>query len=202
MNKISNKKFIFLFLIVCLLCFLYLGSRGTLASYESELEDEINTTVAGIKILINDKDVTSGEMDTNIILDNITWENTHTREGKISPGSNGVIHLNVNPTGSEVAIMYEFQFVDKTSDDSKLINFGTITSDIALTRTGVDTYTGIFTLDDLEKLKKNNISIEFYFDDSEDIEGITEDNQVLDDLFEIHFHAVQYNGEAIIPYTG
>ena len=32
--------------------------------------------------------------------------------------------------------------------------------------------------------------------------GITVDNQVLSDLFEIHFHAIQYNGETITEYTG
>ena len=41
----------------------------------------------------------------------------------------------------------------------------------------------------------------FLFDYLTDTEGITEDNQVLDDLFEIHFHAIQYNGETITPYV-
>ena len=104
---------------------------------------------------------------------------------------------------SDVAILYEFRFVDKVIDEEKLLNFGDIVSeDSSFIRTGVDTYTGLFTLDDINNGKKANIHVDFYFDYLNDIEGITEDNQVFDDLFEIHFHAIQYKGEEIIPYSG
>ena len=33
------------------------------------------------------------------------------------------------------------------------------------------------------------------------MEAIEEDNQELDDLFEIHFHALQYRGEELVPYV-
>ena len=199
-----DKKFAIIFIIVVIVCFLYLGAKGTYTSYESEIEGRMNTSVAGIKLLINGVDVVAsgGTLDTRVILDNTTWESTHTREKKISPGSSGTIDLELDPSGSEVAILYEFRFVDKVIDDDKLLNFGDITCDHTLTRTAIDTYTGIIPLNDILSNDKIHLNVDFYFDYLNDIEGITEDNQGLDDLFEIHFHAIQYNGETITPYVG
>ena len=201
----QKKLFAFLFVVILTGCFLYLGARGTYTSYESEIEGNASASVAGIQLKINGEDVVGnndGTLDNRIILDNTTWVSTHTREEKISPGSTGTIDLALDPSGSEVAIKYDFRFVDKRIDDDKLLTFGSITSDDTFTRTGVDTYTGIFTLNDIENHKIVHISADFFFDYLTDIEGITEDNQVLDDLFEIHFHAIQYTGEAIEEYTG
>ena len=204
MEQGKRKKFIVVFLIIIVGCFLYLGGKITYTSFESEIDANAATPVAGIKMRINGVDVASSgdSLDNSIILDNTTWVSTHTREGKLSPGSTGTISFELDPSGSEVAILYEFRFVDKLIDDDKLINFDSITSDDTFVRTGVDTYSGIFTLEDIENSKKVNLSVDFYFDYLTDIEGITVDNQVLDDLFEIHFHALQYRGEELVPYTG
>ena len=200
-----NKKAAFIFLFLAIGYFFYLSSKSTYTSYESNITGKVNANTAGIHLSINGFDVmNSGEvLDNRIILENTTWESTHTREKKISPGSSGTIDLEVDPSSSDVAILYEFQFVDKVIDEEKLLNFGDIVSeDSSFIRTGVDTYTGLFTLDDINNGKKANIHVDFYFDYLNDIEGITEDNQVFDDLFEIHFHAIQYKGEEIIPYSG
>ena len=200
-----NKKITFIFLFLTIGCFFYLISKSTYTSYESNTTGKVNAKTAGIHLSINGFDVmNSGEvLDNRIILENTTWESTHTREKKISPGSSGTIDLEVDPSSSDVAILYEFQFVDKVIDEEKLLNFGDIVSDdSSFVRTGIDTYTGVFTLEDLNDEKKANIHVDFYFDYLNDIEGITEDNQVFDDLFEIHFHAIQYKGEEIIPYSG
>lgn len=200
-----NKKAAFIILFFAIGCFFYLSSKSTYTSYESNITGKVNANTAGIHLSINGFDaMNSGEiLDNRIILENTTWESTHTREKKISPGSSGTIDLEVDPSSSDVAILYEFQFVDKVIDEEKLLNFGDIVSeDSSFIRTGVDTYTGLFTLDDINNGKKANIHVDFYFDYLNDIEGITEDNQVFDDLFEIHFHAIQYKGEEIIPYSG
>ena len=200
-----NKKAAFIFLFFAIGCFFYLSSKSTYTSYESNITGKVNANTAGIHLSINGFDVmNSGEvLDNRIILENTTWESTHTREKKISPGSSGTIDLEVDPSSSDVAILYEFRFVDKVIDEEKLLNFGTIVSDdTSFVKTGVDTYTGLFTLDDINNGKKANIHVDFYFDYLNDIEGITEDNQVFDDLFEIHFHAIQYKGEEIVPYSG
>lgn len=201
--KDKKKKFTIVFIVIIISCFLYLGAKATYTSFESNIEGNVSVPVAGIHLKINGVDVidnNDGTLDNRIILDNTTWVSTHTREEKISPGSSGTIDLNLDPTGSEVAILYEFRFVDKKIDDDKLLTFGDITSNETLIRTGVDTYTGIISLDDIENNKTFRVSADFFFDYLNDIEGITEDNQVLDDLFEIHFHAIQYQGETITEY--
>jgi len=200
-----KKKYVFILLLLLVGCFFYLSSKATYTSYESNTTGKVNANTAGIHLSINGFDVmNSGDvLDNRIILENTTWESTHTREEKISPGSSGTIDLEVDPSLSEVAILYEFRFVDKVIDNEKLLNFGSIVSDdTSFVRTGIDTYTGVFTLDDISDGKKANIQVDFYFDYLNDIEGITEDNQTFDDLFEIHFHAIQYRGEEIVPYSG
>ena len=201
----KDKKIITIIcFVLCIGCILYLGAKATYTSYESQIEGNVANPVAGIHLKINGVDVVSnndGTLDNRVILDNTTWVSTHTREEKISPGSTGTIYLEVDPTGSDVAILYEFRFVDKKIDDDKLLTFGPISSDRTLTRTSEDTYTGVFTLSDITNNQKAHITASFFFDHLNDIEGITEDNQVLDDFFEIHFHAVQYRGEQIVEYV-
>ena len=199
----SKKKISIILLVTVIGCFLYFGARSTYTSYESIIEGHVKNSVAGIHLTINGVDAVEnndGTLDNRVILDNTTWVSTHTREEKISPGSSGTIELELDPSGSEVAILYEFRFVDKKIDNDKLLTFAEITSNDGIIRTSQDTYTGIITLSDIANDRTFHISANFYFDYLEDIEGITENNQVLDDLFEIHFHAVQYQGETIQQY--
>ena len=203
----NNKKrniFIYVSIIVLVCCILYYGARGTYTSYESNISGDASADIAGIKLKINGQDVMTGNsaLNNNLLLYNVTWNSTHTREGKISPGSNGSLEIELDPTGSEVAIKYDFQFIDKTRDPDKLITFTNVTSsDSNVIRTGIDTYTGIITLDDIAAGKKIKVYIDFLFDNTVDIEGIEEDLQTYDDLFDIFFHAIQYTGENIDEYV-
>ena len=205
MNDKKHKKYLIIFIVLVVCCFLYLGAKATYTSYESVVDGNAKTDIAKIKLKVNGIDVVSnndGTLNNNVILNNITWDSTHTREGKLSPGSHGTIDLELDATGSEVAILYEFRFIDKLIDEDKLLTFSNITSSNNITRTAVDTYTGVLTLDDINNGVKPIVSVDFFFDYLDDIEGITEDNQVLDDLFEIHLHVLQYRGETITEYTG
>ena len=201
-----DKKYIIIVLILIIGCFLYLGSKNTYTAFESEIDGTVAAKTAGIHLSINGEDVVENNdttLSNQIILNNTTWVSTHTREAKLSPGSTGTISLELDPAGSEVAVLYEFRFVDKVIDEDKLLNFSNITSDDdTFVRTGVDTYSGIISLTDIANGKKIHISVGFYFDYLTDIEGITEDNQTYDDLFEIQFHALQYQGETLTPYSG
>ncbi len=204
MSEIRKDKNVVFAIIVLILCILYLGAKVTYTSFESLIEGKATTKTAGIHLKVNGYDLATSTdvLDNNVILDNITWTNTHTREGKLSPGSSGTIDLELDPTGSEVAILYEFQFIDKVIDEDKLLNFENMVCDHTLVQTAADTYSGILPLSSVLNGEKVNLSIDFYFDYLTDIEGISEDNQVLDDFFEIHFHAIQYQGETLVPYNG
>jgi len=200
----NKKKRIYFVVVLVVLCFLYLGARATYTSYESRIGGDVETTIAGINLKINGINVMTGTnaLNNNILLDNITWTSTHTRTGKIAPGSHGTIELELDPSGSDVAIMYDFRYIDKTMDDSKYIVFTNISADDnGIIRTDIDTYTGVITVDDLEDGKTVTVTIDFEFDNSVDIEGFEEDLQNYDDLFDIYFHAIQYTGETIEEYV-
>ena len=198
----SKKRKLFLVIVLILCSFvLYYGSKYTYTSYESSVDAEVNSKVAGISVSINGQNIVKEKLDS-VKLDNITLTSTHTREGKISPGSTGTFAITLDPTGSEVAFRYDFELIDKSTDNSKLLTFDGFTSDNGnLIKTASNTYTGIITLDDINNNKVINITGSFTFN-NDDIPAITEDNGNLDDFFEIKFHAIQYNGEEITPYNG
>lgn len=203
MKEVLKRKIILYIIILCSLAFLYFGAKGTYTAYESLVGTEIGNQVAPIRLLVNGEQLgTDSQLDNSIILNNVTWTSSHTRAGKLSPGSTGNFQFEIDPTGSEVAILYHIRLVDKNVDPSKIITFTNITSDRTLTRTSVDTYSGIISLANIEANQKTHITISFEFEDDEDIEGVVEDNQVFEDFFEIHFTALQYQGETLVAYTG
>ena len=55
-------------------------------------------------------------------------------------------------------------------------------------------------MDDINNKKVIDLSLGFIFDD-EEVEGITSDDVPLENFISINFHAVQYNGEEIVPYS-
>lgn len=199
-KKINYKK---LYIVIFLVCILYLIGKITYSFYESNINGQVDADIADFKILINGEDVSnsSGTLDSGVILNNISWATDHTRENMISPGSSGVIELELDATQSEVAVLYEFQLIDKNIDSEKLVEFESISSDGDIIKTAADTYSGIITLADINNNVKPTINIAFNFDYEEDIEIDDDESQTLDNLFEIHFHAVQYQGEELVPYS-
>lgn len=203
MKNIFSKKIFLIIMALCALAFLYFGAKGTYTAYESIVHGTVHNDVAQIHLLINGNELgTDDVIDNQIILDNITWSSTHTRTGKISPGSSGSFTFELDPSTSEVAILYEIQFLDKVANDDKVLTFTSITCDRTLTRTAADTYSGIFTLSDINNSQKAHVTVAFEFDGDEDIEVLSEEEVEYEDLFEINFHAVQYQGETLTPYTG
>ncbi|MBR6137808.1 MAG: hypothetical protein IKQ06_06615 [Bacilli bacterium] len=203
MKNIFSRKTFLILMALCAIAFLYFGAKGTYTAYESIVHGTAHTDVSQIHLLINGNELGSqAVIDNQIILDTITWTSTHTREGKISPGSTGYFTFELDPTGSEVAILYDIEFIDKVMDDDKIITFTNITSDRTLVRTDESTYSGIISLADIGNNQKTHITVSFEFDGDEDIIGDAIPNQVYEDLFEVNFHAVQYQGETLTPYTG
>ncbi len=203
MKREFKKHTILIVVVISLLAFLYLNAKSTYTSYESNVQTKIESDIADFQLKINGYDVSgAGTLSDEILLDHFTWESTHTREGKISPGSRGICDLVLDPTGSEVAILFEFEFVGKDQDETKLLNFGSITSQYSIVQTGPSTYAGIIPKSAIENGDTVTITLEFYFDAEVDIEGIEVDEHQYDDLFEINFHAQQYLGETLVPYTG
>ena len=203
MKVLLNRKIILFVFVLVTIVFLYFGAKGTYTSYESNVEAKTGNTVSQLKLSINGVDLGSDEIiDNRILIENVTWTSSHTRAGKISPGSTGQFNFELDPTESDVAILYEFQLIDKTVDPDKLLTFNSVTSNRSIVRTAVDTYSGIISLSDINNELTTNVTIGFVYTDTEDVEGYTGSNDDLEDFFEIHFRALQYKGETLVPYTG
>ena len=201
MKSSKLKIIIFSFTVIICFAFLYYNSISSYSSYESSIDGNVDSKVSGIKLNINGQDVILNS-ENGVLLDNIILNSSaHTRPGTISPGADGNISFTLDPSGSGVAILYDFTIIDKQSDKNKLLTCtGFKSSNGNLIRTGENTYTGLITLDDINKNKVIDLSLGFIFDD-EEVEGITSDDAPLENFISISFHAVQYNGEEIVPYS-
>ena len=202
--KSMKKRHVILFILVAFLCLTYLTKGATYAAFESFITGIVSNKTAEIHLSINNVDIidTDDVLDGSMLLQNVTWTSTHTRTGKLSPGSSGTITLELDPAGSEVAILYEFRFVDKSVNSAKLLDISNVTSDdTSFVRTDVDTYSGIIPLSSIQNGDTVEVSFDFVFDATVDIEAITEDNGNMADFFEVQFKALQYRGETLVPYV-
>ena len=205
MKKSKFLSFKNVYIIILLLCLAYIGTKFTFSLYESNLDTDVSGNISDIKLKINNVNIVNNTGDiSEVVVTDITWTSTsHTRVGKISPGATGTFNLRLDPYGSQVAILYRFTFIDKTIDSDKILTFTDIrASNGNVIRTGVNEYSGIISLADINNSQTITLNIDFEYTDEEDMEPFTEDSENLDDFFTINFEALQYNGETLIPYTG
>lgn len=194
--------FVFFLVVVCLL---YLTSKTTYTSYESSLDGTIDSPIAGWNILIDGKNISNVVSTDSLKIEAITWDTSNVREGKVAPGSVGDMIITIDPTGTDVAIYYELEVIDKSVDPDKLllvtsIVFGTGTE---LVKINENTYAGILTLDDIDSGKKPRIDVKVLWDGTEDMVYDPEVVGNLDSYLVMNFTAKQYMGEEVLTaYTG
>ena len=199
----NKKKLISVFsaVILVVICFIYLYSKGTYTIYESKVGGFVDPDIANWSIKVNDVVVTAEDVVTVDISD-IEWSTDHVIENKIAPEGKGILSINVDPMDTQVAIRYDIEVIDSTVEPSKILTINSISDTSAeLIRTGFSTYTGIITLSDIANNEIKNIKIDVSWIDDKDIEFNAEEINA-DDYLEINFTAVQYGGEQIVPYTG
>lgn len=198
--KKSVKKVLQVLLIVVLilLCLLFLKSRVTYTSYESNVEGKVASPIASWRISIDGKDITTSESSTGIKIDNVTWNTSNVREGKVAPGSTGDMAIEIDPTGTDVAIYYELEVIDKTVDEDKILKVTSILSDkVALTKVAVNKYVGVLSLDDIESGVKPVISVKVIWESNEEVVYDPDAVNDLDSFLVFNFTAKQYNGETL-----
>ncbi len=190
-------------IIVCtlLICFIFLITRVTYSSYESNTAGSVNGNIAGWNIKVNDV-IVSNEVDKEVDIDDVVWNATHTRSGKLAPGSTGTFNIKLDFSGTDVAVRFDIEILDKTVDSNKILTLTAIdTADVTLTRTGVSTYTAVVDVDDIDTTIVNlALDLSWVNNDSVDdpVDTQFDNSQFLD----VNFKATQYGGEAITPYTG
>jgi len=109
MNRQSStkRKILIAVIIACLLAII----GGTYARYTSTGTANANVDIAKWSVKLNGQDISSQTKDVDVTL---TFDNNdYVKDGKLAPGSSAHFDVELDPTGSEVAIDYTFK-VDTT----------------------------------------------------------------------------------------
>lgn len=180
----------------------YLYSKGTYTAYETLTNGKITPNMAKWNISVDGFKVTSSDVQT-IGLSNITWNSSNAVNGKTLPGSTGTVKITIDPLDTDVAIKYTFEIVDKNVDDTKFLKVTNINDNgNNLIRVGENVYTGIFSLDDIKKQAKKELTFDVEWPLGEDIDPTSEEVNSSINFLVINFSVEQYKGEAIVPYSG
>lgn len=201
----NRKKSIIQIVVVMVLVFgslYYLYSKGTYTAYETLTNGRITPNMAKWNISVDGFKVTSSDVQT-IGLSNITWNSSNAVNGKALPGSTGTVKITIDPMDTDVAIKYTFEIVDKNVDDTKFLKVTNINDNgNNLIRVGENVYTGIFSLDDIKKQAKKELTFDVEWPLGEDIDPTSEEVNSSINFLVINFSVEQYKGEAIVPYSG
>lgn len=200
MNRKNLIKFLcIIFLGIGIGFYLYFSDAYSI--FESVIDGFIKPDIATWKIKVNDVLVTTVD-PVSVNITSITWSGEHVADNKVAPGSIGSLDINIDPTDTDVAIRYDIEVIDKNINPDKLLTVHSVThSSDNLVRTGISTYTGIITLDEIDakSIEHINLNVEWIDDNTEiNFDDLSDD---VNDYLEINFRAVQYRGEEIIPYV-
>lgn len=187
--------------LVVMVAAIYLISRSY-ASFETNLNSTGVGNIAMWNILVNDKNITTTE-DAVIDITNIIWDEGVT---KIAPGSTGTATLVINADGTDVAVKYTISLIDHVVDSNYLLTVIDISdSDGNLVKTGVNSYTGVITIDEIMAKKTETVTIKIGWVNDESnnsTDSLIGLGESVPTFIDLSMNAIQYTGEAITPYTG
>lgn len=197
-KSVKNMLQVFLIAILIVLCLFFLKSRVTYTSYETEVEGKVASPIANWIISIDGKTITEEEEVAGIKIDDISWYNDYVRGNKVAPGSTGEMTISIDPSGTDVAIYYELEVIDKSVDDTKFLTVKNIYFDNnELTKIDVNKYMGVLSLSDIRSGVKPQMKFDVVWESTEDIVYDREAVSDLDGFLVVNFTARQYNGEAL-----
>ncbi len=195
--KNRNKSVLIVILLV--FCFIYLVVRGVQAAYESTISGRANNDLADWSIKVNSQEISSGTVQS-INLNYTVNDLTNIRSGKVAPGVNLSYPIQIDASGSEVAVKITFTITDKSIDEDKYLTLNSVTSnDLTIVRVDEDKYSAVIPKASLTGTKTVTLSMT-WVDNGELVEY--DDTVTSDDFVEINFNAIQYTGEALTPYSG
>lgn len=199
----DKKKVIQVVVVVFVLmaCFFYLYSKGTYTFYESAVTGDVNPDIAKWNIKINQETITI-PTSKNVNIRDISWTSTHTSNGKVAPGSKGVMNLSIDTVDTGVAIRYDIQVIDKKMDPLKILTVHSLKSSAGtIVQTGINTYTGLIPLDRIIRGELTNVQLDLEWINDDNINDFDTVIDEADDYLILSFKASQYRGEEIIPFS-
>lgn len=172
MNK-NKKVLIIIVLLIIIFIILIYAILSTFATFRSEFTGDMKIDNATWKILVNSTDISSNAVKEFVIDDIEIDESQGVEPGKLAPGLKGNFNILIDPTETDVSIMYEIKF-DTTDINATNIRIDSVKETMAgntLIKSDSNTYVGIISLDDIKNNLTNNIQVTlFWCDDvNEDI---------------------------------
>lgn len=172
MNK-NKKVLIIIVLLIIIFIILIYAILSTFATFRSEFTGDMKIDNATWKILVNSTDISSNAVKEFVIDDIEIDESQGVEPGKLAPGLKGNFNILIDPTETDVSIMYEIKF-DTTDINATNIRIDSVKETIAgntLIKSDSNTYVGIISLDDIKNNLTNNIQVTLFWcdDGNEDI---------------------------------
>lgn len=172
MNRNKKVLIIIVLLIIIFITLIYV-ILSSFATFRSKFTGDMKIDNATWKILVNSTDISSNAVKEFVIDDIGIDESQGVEPGKLAPGLKGNFNILIDPTETDVSIMYEIKF-DTTDINATNIRIDSVKETISgntLVKTNSNTYVGIISLDDIKNNVTNNIQVTlFWYDDgNEDI---------------------------------
>ncbi len=164
-----KKKVILIIICLFSVCLLTVTAIKTYSLFETRAQAAAASRLANWHIEVNNTAITSlTTANRTFNLGSINWTNqNHVTPGKGAPGSIGTIHIYIDPTDTEVSFMYTIS-IDLSSLNNSEFQIYQISenSGDTITRTDVNSYTGIAYLNDIQNDKEYDVEIQFIWNNS------------------------------------
>ena len=205
MKKNKNIIIFLVLLSMCVIAILGYKIISIYAVFHSNVGAKAEFRNGAWNIDVNGKKITTG-VQTDFTIDQITVaEDQHTMPGKISPGLSGNFKIVINPKDTNVSIRYDITLNqdELKSSNVKISSVEEKNNGAKLIKIAENEYTGIITLQDIQKnvIHEIEMNVEWLDDEqnneSDTLLGTNRDKRQFE--IPVTFHATQYLGEEIIP---
>lgn len=152
---------------IILLALVVLGVGLTIAyaRYASNATSTMAAQVAPWKVSINNNDIVTTNTFT---LEDIEWkDNQYVADGYIAPGREGTLTLEIDPSGSKVAMQYKLEIDETkiTNDNIHISDVSASTGSVMFVSDGV--YTGTIPLEEVVANTKTVLTVTIEWDNTD-----------------------------------
>ena len=153
------------------------------------------------------QDIIAGS-SSDFTVDTMNWSSsTNVKEGKVAPGMTGYFDITIDPNQTDTSIRYDVTFDFSNLDENQFTIDRIIEVDNkGIVRTGVNTYSNIITLNEINNHETNTIRVYLtWINDEDNNEKDSELGKVANNVVNIPVTvsaSQHFSGETLTPYTG
>lgn len=204
-----KKLLTILVLIMLIISFFQIANMYAL--YKEELQSDYTNLLGVWAIKVNGVDISSGEQDLTFTMteDNLTYLNSeHVKTGKFAPGEQACFEIIVDPTNTDVSILYTLDIMlsEATNTKLKLVKVENyfekegeiVTNETIYTET--ESHQAVIPIDKINGKYMNHVKLYFEWENIEENNeidseiGLTENSKI---SVPLKINLKQYTGEVI-----